>query len=237
MGRRTVCGAGDLRGRPDLALPLRQVRLDHPLLADLREPAAATGFAAVPLRHHLSVLRACDRAGDPGVVDREDRRQRKHVPRGVIQPGRGRGRRDGRRADHPDLPAAHGGPGLLGHHPQRQDHVRAAGPDPGARSECHAVRQPDRQSAQLPRGHRALVPVHLLLPAQAGADAARAVPVQAPHPVGVRAFRLLALQPTGPRLLRPGRLPHPPLCGLPQPRRPKTPGESEPKRGWEPVGR
>ena len=37
--------------RHDLALPLRQVRLDHPLVAALRVAAAADRVAAVPLRH------------------------------------------------------------------------------------------------------------------------------------------------------------------------------------------
>ena len=46
-----TCALAVFVGGPRLALPLRQVRLDHPLVAALRAPPAALGQPAVPLRH------------------------------------------------------------------------------------------------------------------------------------------------------------------------------------------
>ena len=95
LGDRPLPVPGDLRGRPLLALPLRQVRLDHPLLPALRGPAAADRVS--PLFHFgmLGVVGGhVDRPAGPGVVDRRGRDQHRDLPR---RRGRGRParRRDG----------------------------------------------------------------------------------------------------------------------------------------------
>ena len=64
-----------LIGGTDLALPLRPVRLDHPLLPALRVAAAADRLPAVPLRHPLRPHRPHRRSADPDVVDRGGRSQ------------------------------------------------------------------------------------------------------------------------------------------------------------------
>ena len=51
--------------RHDLALPLRPVRLDHPVVPALRVPAAADRLPAVPLRHPGRARRAHHRSGHP----------------------------------------------------------------------------------------------------------------------------------------------------------------------------
>ena len=66
--------------RHDLALPLRQVRLDHALLAALRVAAAADRLAAVPLRHPGGAHRPHRRPGHPRVLDRGGRDHRGPVP-------------------------------------------------------------------------------------------------------------------------------------------------------------
>ena len=72
----------DVRGRPPVALPLRQVRLDHPLLPALREPAAAHRQPAVPLRDARRRRRPRHRPAGAAVVDGRGRDQRARLPRG-----------------------------------------------------------------------------------------------------------------------------------------------------------
>ena len=52
VGGRSLHLPDDLRRRALLALPLRQVRVDHAVVPALREPAAADRQPAVPLRDH-----------------------------------------------------------------------------------------------------------------------------------------------------------------------------------------
>ena len=125
LGDRALPVPDDLRGRPLLALPLRQVRLDHALLAALRGPDAADRQPALPLR------------------DARRRRRPRHRPAGARSRGptrsaiseetyhvvavarRAARRRDGAgRHGDPDLPTAHRGTGLLGDHADGQGDVR-----------------------------------------------------------------------------------------------------------------
>ena len=139
VGGVPVPGHGGAGRRADLALPLRQVRLDHPLLAALRERRAALGQPAVPLRRADGPGRTHRRPAGPEVLDRGGRRHRAHLPPD------GRVHRHGRRPVHPDRPGHPDRPppadraGLRRHHPQRQGHVRGA-------------RRGDRAG---PAGHRA----------------------------------------------------------------------------------
>ena len=80
LGRAAVRHDGDPGRRPHLALPLRPVRVDHPLLPALRVAAAADRLAAVPLRDPRRDRRPRRRAGDPEVVDRGGRNHRGHLP-------------------------------------------------------------------------------------------------------------------------------------------------------------
>lgn len=52
---------------------------------------------------------------------------------------------------------------------------------------------------------------------------------------GLRSLRAVAVHPPRARVLRAGRLPHPPLCRLPLARRPPT-GQCRSRRGWDRVG-
>ena len=65
LGGRALPVPGRVRRRALLALPVRQVRLDHALVAALRGPAAATGVTAVPLRHPQGHGRPRHRAAGP----------------------------------------------------------------------------------------------------------------------------------------------------------------------------
>ena len=58
LGHRAVRDHRDPGGRHLVAVPVRQIRLDHPLLPAVREPAAADRQPAVPLRHPGGDLRA-----------------------------------------------------------------------------------------------------------------------------------------------------------------------------------
>ena len=69
LRRRPLPLPGHLRRRSLVALPLRQVRLDHPVLPALREPAPAHRQPAVPLR------------------DARRRRRPPHRPAGARSPG------------------------------------------------------------------------------------------------------------------------------------------------------
>ena len=114
-----------LRGRALLALPLRQVRLDDPVLAALRGPAAADGQPAVPLRHPRGVPRPRDRAGHPEVVDRGGRAS----PRAMyhfmaVSVGALAGLRTVVGMAILIYRRRTVGPGLLGDHPDGQGHVR-----------------------------------------------------------------------------------------------------------------
>ena len=107
----------DVRRRPHLALPLRQVRLDHPVAPALRGPAAAHRQPAVPLRDARRRRRARDRSARPGVVDRCGRRSTRRsttTSRSSAACSRASLTLVGPR--HPHLPAAHRRPGLLGDH-------------------------------------------------------------------------------------------------------------------------
>ena len=124
VGRPSLRRAGPARRRHDLALPLRPVRLDDPVVPALRVAAAADRLAALPLRAGLRPRRARRRAGHPQELDRGGRRQPAPLPR--QRPGRRRPRgplHAGGRRD-PGLPPAHDRAGLHGHHPQRQGDVR-----------------------------------------------------------------------------------------------------------------
>ena len=85
--RRTPVGRAALRDgrragrRHDLALPLRQVRLDHPVLGAARVAAAAHRQPAVPLRAPRRDRRARDRADHPEELDRRRRAQPGGLPR------------------------------------------------------------------------------------------------------------------------------------------------------------
>ena len=82
-----------VRGGPHLALQVRPLRLDEPLLAALRAAPAAHRRAALPLRHAAGHPRPRDRSAAPQVVDHRPGRPGVAVLR-VLQ-----GRRDdGRRA-------------------------------------------------------------------------------------------------------------------------------------------
>ena len=76
LGGRPLRLPDRVRGRPRVALPLRQVRLDHPVLPALRGPAAAAGQPAVPLRDPRGLPRTRHGARGPEVVDRGGRRLR-----------------------------------------------------------------------------------------------------------------------------------------------------------------
>ena len=89
--RRPLRLPDDVRRRAPVALPLRQVRVDHQVLPALREPAAADRQPAVPLRHARGRRRPRHRAARPAVVDGRGRDQRAHLPRGGCR-GRPRGR-------------------------------------------------------------------------------------------------------------------------------------------------
>ena len=71
-----------VRRRDVLALPLRPVRLDDPVVADVRVAAAAHRKPAVPLRHPHGARRAHPRSARAGGLDRGRRRQRARLPRG-----------------------------------------------------------------------------------------------------------------------------------------------------------
>ena len=116
VGDRALPVPRDLRGRPRVALPLRQVRVDDPVLAALRGPDAADRQPAVPLRHARRRGRARDRPAGAAVVDGRGRHRRPPLPlrRGHRRAARGRHGAGG--ADHPHLPPAHRGTGLLGDH-------------------------------------------------------------------------------------------------------------------------
>ena len=73
LRRRPLPLPDDLRRRAPVALPLRQVRLDHAVLPALREPAAAHRQPAVPLRDARRRRRPRHRPADPAVVDRRGR--------------------------------------------------------------------------------------------------------------------------------------------------------------------
>ncbi len=92
LGGHPVRVPGVLRARARVAVPVRQVRLDHALVAALREPAAALGQPAVPLRHPGGVPRARDGPGHPGELDVGRRDLRGAVPlHGRDASGRSRG--------------------------------------------------------------------------------------------------------------------------------------------------
>ncbi len=93
LGDRSLPVPGHVRGRPLLALPLRQVRLDHALLPALRGPDAADRQPAVPLRDARRRRRPRDRPAHPGVVDRRGRGEHGDLPRRRRRGRAGRGRR------------------------------------------------------------------------------------------------------------------------------------------------
>ena len=84
-GHRALGGAAvprhrHARRRDRVALPLRQVRLDHPVVAAVRVAAAADRVAALPFRHPARPGRPHRRSGHPGVLDRGGRGQRGPLP-------------------------------------------------------------------------------------------------------------------------------------------------------------
>ena len=220
VGDRALRLPADVRGRALLALPLRQVRLDHPLLPALREPAAAHRQPAVPLRH----ARASSAATSSAWSSRESwteavGHQRARLPR---RRGRRRHRSPASATvvghGDPDLPPAHRRAGLLRHHARwtRSMYVFL-----GARHRARHVEHRRRPTViggelQLPRGRLGLVPRIFLLPARPRADGAtRRSGFQLHALRRVRALRAVAVHPAGARVQRAGRLPHPPLHRLP----------------------
>ena len=107
LGRPALPLRREPRRRHDLALPLRQVRLDDPLVAALRVAPAAHRLAALPLRHPARLLRARRWPRHPRVVDRGGRRQRGALPLQRAALRRHRRRVHARRHPHPRLPPAH----------------------------------------------------------------------------------------------------------------------------------
>ena len=178
VGRAALRRARRPGRRHDLALPLRQVRLDHPVVAALRVAAAADRLAAVPLRHPARPRRAHRRPGHPRVVDRGGRRQRGALPLQRAALRRHRRRLHPGRHPHPRLPPPHHRAGLHGHHQERQAHVRRAGRRHRARPVDDAGQRRRRaRGAQLPRDRLAVVPV--ALPASSPTSTAMAAaPVQ-----------------------------------------------------------
>ncbi len=143
LGRAALRGARRPRRRDAVALPLRQVRLDHPVLGAVRVAVAAHRQPAVPLRAARRDRRACDRAGDPEELDRRGSGcPRRPTTSRRSCSGRGRRLHAGRRRD-PGLPAAHHRPRVHGHHPERQADVRRArgrASSPGWPTRCSAPR-------------------------------------------------------------------------------------------------
>ena len=115
-------------GRRDgLAVPLRQVRLDHALVAALRVAAAADRVAAVPLRHPAGAGRPHRRPGHPRVLDRGGRASaRASTTSTRCSSAASPGVCTLVGHPHPRLPPAPDRAGLHGHHPQRQADVRPA---------------------------------------------------------------------------------------------------------------
>ncbi len=219
MGGRAVRDDLDPDGRLDLALPVRPVRLDHPVLATARIAAAAVRQPAVPLRTAGGDRRPRRRAARPGIVDLRTRCFRAALPRGG-----GRARRAGRylhagRGGATDLPAAPQRAGVLRDDRQRQGDIPGAGRGDRARVADHGAGQRHHRGLRLPRHRFAVVPQHLRPAARCGADGGRALVVQGAHPGGDAAVRAVPVHPAGARLqrFRRGALPVPALRRLPQP--------------------
>ena len=183
MGRVPVRDVRGVRRGVDLAVPVRQVRLDHTVERALREAVAAARLAAVPLRSAVRDPRAPHGARHPQVVDGGGGHQggrlplRRHV-HGVDRGGRARGR-----AAHPHLPTPHHGSRLPRDDAHGQDHVRVPrGVDParvvGDRADAAPRRRP---RVRLPGDDLPLVPLALVPPAAACAHGGRARGVPAPH--------------------------------------------------------
>ena len=110
VGHRRVRRDRDVRGWARVALPLRQVRLDDTIEPALREPPAAPGQPAVPLRHPARGSRARRRHPDSRVRDGRGRNLRAHVPRRSGHPRHHLGCHDADRHRDPHLPARTTGP-------------------------------------------------------------------------------------------------------------------------------
>ena len=127
VGGRPLHLPDDLRRRPLLALPLRQVRLDHALLAALREPAAADRAARCSTSacsaSSAATSSGCGVPQSPGPTRSGSPRSAYHV---VAVVGRARRRASWHVVGHgdPDLPPAHRRAGLLRDHADGQGDVR-----------------------------------------------------------------------------------------------------------------
>ena len=237
LGRAPLHRAGDPDRRHHLALPLRPVRLDHPLLPAVRVPAAADRLSAVPLRHPLRPGRPHRRSADPDVVDRGGGSQPGVVPPQCVVGRRHRRILHARRNRDPDLPPAHHRTGVHGDHQERQVHVRRAGGRAGGRALDHAGQRRRRAPcAQLPRDRLALVPVDLRAATQGGRDGSRSGLLPDPRADRPAALHHLAVHPPGARLHRATALPLPPLHRVSQPGRATATRRRAARRGWAPVG-
>ena len=177
LGRAALRLRRDPRRRHHLALPLRQVRLDHPLVAALRVAAAAHRLAALPLRHPARLRRPRRRPGHPRVVDRGGRRQRGALPLQRAAVRRHRRGLHARRHPHPRLPPAHDRAGLHGDDEERQADVRRCSSRPSC-SACWTTLVSvgaGQRGAQLPRDRVAVVPVGLPAAARRRRDGRGAV--------------------------------------------------------------
>ena len=226
-----------LVGGHDLALPLRQVRLDDPLVAALRVAAAADRLAAVPLRHPAG--RVVGHIG--GLVIPESWTEAVGICEGLY---------------HVNALLFGGIAGRL--HPRRDRSSSSTG---GARPGRSSWRPPatTRRCTSLLVGAIVLGLWTTLVSVGAGheahnyretvspwfrslfvlqpdvdAMAAAPRPVPGPHAGRDAAVRDLAVHPAGARLHRAAALPVPPLHRLPQPGRAPTPGARPPAPRLEP---
>ena len=174
--------------------------------------------------------------GHPEVVDRGGRHVRDRVPR------RGRRHRRHRRLLHPgragdpDLPAAHRRAGVLRDHQNDKFMYVVLAATILLRPGHHGSRQ-----LLGPRRHDYRETVSPWFRSASSTSspepelmAERRARVPAARPVGAAAVRHLAVHPARARVQRAGRLPHPALHRLPQPRR--AAGQPAAPRGWERVG-
>lgn len=216
MGCAAVRHHGRVRGRDDLAISVRPLRLDHPIQPAVREETDPHRKPAVPLRHPCRAHGSRGRPVDPGAMDAGRRYLGVDVSllRGTARCVRGCGDPDrNRAADHP---TAHGRPGLQCHDQERQGHVPVPDRSDPARCGCHAGRcRGARGGSQLPRGRLGVVPLVVLLPAPGGADGRGTPGLQDPRRCRDGPVHRVAVHPTGARVQRSHRLRVPSLRGLP----------------------
>ena len=160
--------------------------------------------------------------------------------RGGVPPARRRPRHRGRvlhggGPGHPDLPPAHGRPGVHRDHPQRQAHVRRARRHHPARPVRHGRREPRRRRVRLPR------PRSRPGSAASSTSPQRELMADAPLLFQLHALSALVLFAIWPftrlvhMLTAPRRLPHPAVHRLPQPRRPAWHPRTPPRLGTVPL--